>query len=96
MTTVEVSAYRDLAAAVRAVRIEQGISQTELAQDARISRQWLVGFEAGDKASAPLDMLWRLITVLGMTVSLAPTPPELPREPDPVIDLAALIDGRLL
>ncbi|MDR1293576.1 MAG: helix-turn-helix domain-containing protein [Bifidobacteriaceae bacterium] len=63
-----------LGAAVRAARIDHGLSQTDLAHGARVGRQWLVGLEAGDKVSAPLDMVLRVLGQLRLSVTLDPTP----------------------
>jgi transcriptional regulator with XRE-family HTH domain len=65
----------ELGAAVRNARIEQELSQVELAEDARVGRQWLVGFEAGDKASAPFDMVMRVLRALNLEVVLDPRTP---------------------
>lgn len=58
-----------------------GMSQTELAAEANVGRQWLVEFEAGDKLSAPFDMVMRLLRVLQLDVTLDPTVPR--RAPAP-------------
>jgi len=69
---------------VRQARTEQGLSQAELARDAGVGRQWLVGLEAGDKTSAPLDMVMRVLRELGLAVTLDPVRPTQPN-PGPVI-----------
>ncbi|MDR0959266.1 MAG: helix-turn-helix domain-containing protein [Propionibacteriaceae bacterium] len=66
---------RELGDLVRQARLEAGLTQAELAEDAQVGRQWLVGFEAGAKASAPLAMIWRLLDVLDLQVTLAPPLP---------------------
>lgn len=92
-TAVVVRAPREMADAVRSARLAAGLSQAELAAEAHVGRQWLVGFEAGDKASAPLNMVWRLLTALDLTVVLVPTPVAPPRSTPPAIDLDEIIDG---
>lgn len=86
MATAE-SAY-ELGKAIRAGREARGLTQGQLAAQAEVGRQWLVGFELGDKRSAPLDMVLRLLTVLDLEVTLVP---RRPRPPLTDIDLDALI-----
>jgi predicted transcriptional regulator len=57
---------------MRQARLDLGLSQGELAMDAKVGRQWLVGLEAGDKVSAPLDMVLRVLAALGQSVTLDP------------------------
>jgi len=96
MTTRTTSAL-DLGHAVRAARLDQGLTQAELARDAGVGRQWLVEFEAGDKVTAPLDMVLRLLRELGLAVTLDPTRPAQPVPPRPIIRaddvLARFTDG---
>lgn len=80
MTTAWARDGAELGVAVRNARIEQGLSQVELAQEAGVGRQWLVGFEAGDKASAPFDMVMRVLRALNLEVVLDPRTPT--RRPD--------------
>lgn len=80
MATVKVGDEVALGALVRETRIRLGLTQTELAADAGVGRQWLVAFEAGDKHSAPLDMVFRLLRELDLAVTLQPATP-------PVVDL---------
>jgi len=95
--TTHVAGARDLGQAVRAARVGQGLTQAELARDAGVGRQWLVEFEAGDKVSAPLDMVLRLLRELGLAVTLDPTRPAQPVSPRPIIRaddvLARFTDG---
>lgn len=65
-----------MGAAVRDARIVAGMSQVDLAAEAQIGRQWLVEFEAGDKGSAPFDMVMRVLRVLALEVTLDPTVPR--------------------
>ncbi|MFC6011013.1 helix-turn-helix transcriptional regulator [Nocardia lasii] len=95
MATIEVFRPDDLGPALREARIAEDITQQALASLADVGRQWLNAFEAGQKSSAPLDMVMRVISELGVSVTLsqrAPTPaPGIDHEP---IDLDALLDGR--
>lgn len=78
MATISVRDASTLGAAVRDARVLAGISQAELAADATVGRQWLVAFEAGDKLSAPFDMVMRVLRVLGLDVTLDPSIPARP------------------
>lgn len=81
----------ELGAAVRQARADQGLSQAELAADAHVGRQWLVGLEAGDKLSAPLDMVLRVLRELGLTVTLDPTLSTPPDDDRPVITATQIL-----
>ncbi|MDR1799725.1 MAG: helix-turn-helix domain-containing protein [Bifidobacteriaceae bacterium] len=70
--TTTVGDARQLGAAIRQARVQLGLSQAELATDAKVGRQWLVGLEAGDKGSAPLNMVLRVLAALGQSVVLDP------------------------
>lgn len=84
METVRVRDAADLGAVVRATRVAAGLSQGELAAEASVGRQWLVAFEAGDKHSAPFDMVLRLLRVLQLGVTIDPTVAR--RSASPVVD----------
>ncbi|MDR3068667.1 MAG: helix-turn-helix domain-containing protein [Cellulomonas sp.] len=90
MTTPHVSSAATLGAVVRQARTDQGLSQAELAQDAKVGRQWLVALEAGDKASAPLDMVLRVLRELGLTVTLDPTR-QAPADGRPVVSATQIL-----
>lgn len=62
--------------AARAVYRRKGLSQAELASEAGVGRQWPVGLEAGDKASAPLDMVLRVLCALELDVTLSGAAPK--------------------
>lgn len=72
MATVRVRDASELGSAVRDARIQASLSQAELAAEAQVGRQWLVEFEAGDKLSAPFDMVMRLLRALALEVTLDP------------------------
>ncbi|MEI2776649.1 MAG: helix-turn-helix domain-containing protein [Tetrasphaera sp.] len=74
---------------VKETREARGLTQARLAELAGVGRQWLVGFESGDKRSAPLAMIFRVLGALGLEVTLAPPPPSPP--PSPPVDLSAII-----
>lgn len=92
MTSItRIFSIRDIAATVRARRLELGLSQAEVASRARVSRQWLSRFEAG-RPSAELGLVMRLLAALDLDMSLqARNASEAPAARGPV-DLDALLD----
>lgn len=94
MATIEVFRADDLGPALREARITEDLTQQGLASIAGVGRQWLNAFEAGQKGSAPLDMVMRVITALGVSVMLSPRAPTLsfPVDEEP-IDLDSIVDG---
>ncbi len=82
MATTTVKDAARLGDAVRKARAEAGMTQAELASDAGVGRQWLVAFEAGDKISAPFDMVMRVLRVLELEVTLDPSMPKRPGRKD--------------
>lgn len=76
MTTFIAGDARQVGSIIRGARLREGLSQSELASDAGVGRQWLVGLEAGDKASAPLDMVLRVLRALELDVTLSGAAPE--------------------
>jgi HTH-type transcriptional regulator / antitoxin HipB len=65
-----VDSIHAIAAAVRGRRLSLGLSQAQLADRARVSRQWISEFEAG-KQTAELGLVLRLIDALGLRLTLA-------------------------
>lgn len=90
MATVVVRRPEELGPALRVERIAQQVTQSELAVDAGVGRQWLNAFELGDKRSAPFDMVLRVAAALDVTVRIEPYRSTLP--PEPAVDLQALLD----
>jgi HTH-type transcriptional regulator / antitoxin HipB len=64
-----INSIRDLAAAARGRRLELGLSQSDLATRARVSRQWISEFESG-KPSAEFGLVLRLLEGLGLRLSV--------------------------
>ncbi len=75
---------------IREAREQRGLTQAALAEAAGVGRQWLVGFELGDKESAPLAMILRVLGALDLEVTLAP-PPASPAPRVSEVDLDAII-----
>ncbi len=67
----------DLGRAVAAIRVQQGLTQAELAARAGIGRTWLAKLESGRSASV-LDHLLRLLRRLGATVTITFDPAVAP------------------
>lgn len=75
MTThIQVSRADDLGPALREARLSGGWTQAALARLAQVGRQWLNSFENGEKKSAPLDMVMRVVAALDVTVELSRPP----------------------
>ncbi|MBS9533658.1 helix-turn-helix transcriptional regulator [Mycobacterium sp. M1] len=67
----ELTEPRRLGRALREERRRQGLTQTDLAGRAQVSRGWLIRLEGGH-ATAELDSVFRVIAALGLTVTLSP------------------------
>ncbi|GIE98359.1 helix-turn-helix domain-containing protein [Paractinoplanes rishiriensis] len=76
---------QDLGRYVRDRRRSAGLSQTDLAARARVSRRWLSDLESG-KATAEVGLVFRVIAALGLFLDARP-------EPEPEIDLDAYLDS---
>ena len=90
-TEVRISRPDDLGPALRDARLADDLTQAALAELAGVGRQWLNAFEAGDKASAPLDMVMRVVAALDVAVVLSrPVPTATAAVPD-IVDLDAYL-----
>lgn len=92
MATVSVTRPDDLGPALREVRVREDITQSALAEMAGVGRQWLNAFESGEKASAPLDMIMRVISALGVSVALSRPGLAEPVDDDEPVDLDDFLD----
>jgi len=73
MTSVyEITEPSQLGRALREERRRQGLTQNDLAARAHVSRGWLVKLEAGH-GTAELDTVFRVVSALGLTITLADT-----------------------
>lgn len=70
---MQIKAVRELAAVIRSRRKELGWSQTRLAQDAGVGRDWIIRLEQG-KASVELGLVLRTLKVLRLAIHLDPLP----------------------
>lgn len=94
-TPVAVDRPDDLGPALREIRLADQMTQGALATAADVGRQWLNAFELGEKPSAPLDMVMRVIAALDTRVTLtrpAPPPGSATEEATP-IDLDIILSA---
>lgn len=75
-----ISSALEMGEIIRDGRTAAGLTQAELARAAQVGRQWLVSVEAGGRASAPLDMVLRVLACLKIRLVLAPPGLELDAE----------------
>jgi HTH-type transcriptional regulator/antitoxin HipB len=66
---VYLTSARDIGLAVRDRRLELGLSQSQLASAADVSRRWLLALESG-KPTAQLDLVFRTLDALGLVVDV--------------------------
>ena len=55
---------RKLAAVVRGLRVQRGLTQDQLAKRARVSRQWVVAIESAKHPRAELGLVMRVLDAL--------------------------------
>jgi y4mF family transcriptional regulator len=89
----QINSIRDLVAAARGRRKSLGWTQSELADRAHVSRQWISEFEAG-KPTAELGLTIRLLDALDLRLTLDTGEERHPaREQSAVtVDLDAVLD----
>lgn len=85
-----IGSIHDLATAIRGRRTDLGISQTELAKRAGVSRKWIYEFEAG-KPTAEFGLLLRVLDALALGIELTPRDPTAAAVVA-TVDLDAVID----
>jgi HTH-type transcriptional regulator / antitoxin HipB len=85
---MEIISLRDLAALAHGRRRELGLSQSEVAARAHVSRQWISEFESG-KPSAEIGLVIRLLAALDLYLTVAEA---LPPSGAATVDLDALLD----
>jgi y4mF family transcriptional regulator len=72
MRKTRVTTTHDLASAVTGRRIELGLTQSELAERAGVSRDWVNSFERG-KRTVELALVLRVFDALGVGMELMQT-----------------------
>lgn len=71
---------------MRALRARKGLSQSQVATQAGVSRKWLSDLERG-KATVSLDLLLRVVAILGGELDLRP------RSDRQNVDVGAIVDA---
>jgi predicted transcriptional regulator len=66
---MRIRTVRDVGAAARVRRAKLGMSQQSLADQAGVTREWVVRFESG-KVSVALNRVFDVLSVLGLTMEL--------------------------
>ncbi len=69
MSTITISDWTKLGAAIRDARTRHGLTQSELASSAKVSRSWLAKVESGHRG-AELEQILRLLSALGLGLFL--------------------------
>jgi len=67
---MRVHSVADVAAAVRGRRLDNGLSQSELARRSGVSRKWVSEFEAG-KTTAEFALVLRVLEELRLKIDLS-------------------------
>lgn len=81
----------DLGLLVRERRRARGLSQQHLADEAGVSRAWIVALEGG-KPGVELGLVLRTLRALGIALEVAGAPPPAdPPLPEALVDLDAVI-----
>jgi y4mF family transcriptional regulator len=91
---MQMRSTKDLADAIRGRRLDLGLTQTQLANRARVSRKWVSGVETG-KSSVDTGLVLRVLDALGLRIELiaaATTSTKSPQQLNP-IDVTALIES---
>jgi transcriptional regulator with XRE-family HTH domain len=53
-----------LGVAIKALRLRRSMTQVDLARKAAVSRQWLIGIEAGSRARAEISSVMAVLNAL--------------------------------
>ena len=84
---MEIRSAKHLGAVARARRLDLDLSQARVAEQAGVSRQWVVAFEAG-KPTAEVGNVLRVIRALDLALDVSPARSDLTS-----VDIDRLIDG---
>ncbi len=87
----QIDSLRDLATAVRARRLDLGLSQEELAARMGVSRQWIGAFEGG-RPRAELGLVIRLLHALDLRFELVERDSDRRPPERGSVDLDALLE----
>jgi len=77
----------DLGLVIRERRRQLGLSQSQLAEQAGVGRQWLVAVERG-KSRAEIGLVLQTLYALGLALSVVPQP-----NPSPADDIDAIVSS---
>jgi transcriptional regulator with XRE-family HTH domain len=92
---MRLASIMDIAAAVRGRRQALGLSQSQVAARAGVSRRWLNGFEAGGSLHAEAGAILRVLEALDLELHANPrgSDQSARRDTDPdAVDLDTLLD----
>lgn len=81
-----IDGWTKLGSAIRDERVGQKLTQTQLAARADVARSWLARVEAGHR-NAELEPLLRLMSALGLSLSLHPTDTKSEHVDNPVAEM---------
>lgn len=73
---MRLASIADIAAAVRGRRVDLGLSQGDLAEQAGVSRRWVNQFEAGGRTTAEIGTILRVLDALGLDLQVEAAPGE--------------------
>ncbi len=76
-----ISNLGELGAIIRRLRTDRGLTQSQLAEQAKVSRFWIVQIESGQIDNPQVQQIMRTVTALGFSLSIEPTP-----QPGSVLD----------
>lgn len=90
---IRIRTPRDVGLLLRQGRRRLGLSQTDLAQRAGVSREWIVAVERG-KAGAELGLILRTLAALDLALTVAGDDDASTRQKDAItpIDIDAIVD----
>ena len=80
----------DIGALIRENRRKRGLDQKSLAEQVGVSRQWIIDVERG-KAGAPIGLLLRTISVLGIALTAEKGSPEKPHRLAATVDIDSIV-----
>lgn len=67
----KITHQKNLGAFIHDARTKSGLTQQELAQRAKVSREWISGIEQGKRPRAELGKVLDLLKVLGVDITLS-------------------------
>lgn len=80
MESRRIMGVQGVGAAIREERLDQGLTQAQLASHASVSREWLSGVERGERAGAELSKILRVLSALDLDMSFSSHPSRNPAD----------------